>query len=182
MTKPLTYLAYATTGREAEVEAELQARGFKVWCGRKVEFVRKGKRRRAEAVISPKLPNYLFITMTADEWHRLHSRPLKYLAKTSYVLRRDDEEDFAKFRALVDMDHQEGLRVAERNNAAEMVQFKEGQALVDLRGRFGEQALRFRGIVERVHDFPVIEAETEMMGRIVSVHLDPLDVKGADTL
>ena len=96
MTEALTYLAYATTGKETEVENELQARGFKVWCGRKVEFVRKGKRRRAEAVESPKLPNYLFITMTADEWHRLHSRPLKHLAKTTYVLRRDDEEDFAE--------------------------------------------------------------------------------------
>ena len=72
--------------------------------------------------------------------------------------------------------------MAERNNAAEMVQFKKGQELVDLRGRFADQALYFRSIVERNNDFPMIEAETEMMGRIVSVHLDPLDVKGADVV
>lgn len=171
------YLAYATTGKEFEVETELKARGFDVWCGRKVDFLRRGKKRRAEAVITPKLPNYLFLSLSDKEWHDLHRKPVKYLAPTKHLLRRDDEEQLKTFRHIVDIDHQEGLKVAERNNVAEMAQFKEGQLLTDLRGRFAETALRFRRMVEAAGE-PFIEAETDMMGRVVTVRLDPLDVTG----
>jgi hypothetical protein len=171
------YLAYAASGKEFEVEETLRERGFDVWCGRKVSFVRRGKKRRAEAVISPKLPNYVFLSLTPEEWHAMHSKPIKHMARTMYVLQTRDEKQLANFQYLVDAEHQEGLRVAERNDKAEMVQFEAGQDLVDLRGRFGEQALRFKRMVERAEDFPLIEAETEMMGRVVTVRLDPLDVK-----
>lgn len=172
-----TYLAYATSNKEFEVQQALEERGFTVWCGRKVDFLRRGKKRRAEAVISPKLPNYLFLTLTDDEWHEMRSKPVKYLAPTMYLLKQHDEEQLNHFKALVDYDHAEGMKIAERNDKAEMVQFTKGQDLVDLRGRFGEQALKFRRIVERANDYPLVEVETEMMGRVVTVRLDPLDVK-----
>lgn len=177
------HLAYATTGREFEVEEALTERGFEVWCGKRVEFLRRGKKRRAEAVTTPKLPNYLFISLTGQEWHDLRSRPTKYLAPTMYTLTEQDmrgPKGFERFRELTDESYQRGLGVAERNNAAEMVQFKEGEALIDLKGRFGEQAMKFRRIVERANDFPLIEAEAEMMGRTVTVRLDPLDVRATD--
>lgn len=174
----MIYLAYATTGKEFDVTQALQERGFNVWCGRKVNFLRRGKKRRAEAVITPKLPNYVFLNLTAHEWHDLHSRPVKHLASTMYVLRRDDESQLEAFKQIVDLDYQEGMRIAERNNVSEMAQFKKGQELTDLRGRFADNALRFRRMVEAAGQFPMVEAETNMMGRVVTVRLDPLDVAG----
>lgn len=174
------YLAYAITGKEFVVADKLAELGFNVWCGRSITFVRKGKRRRPEAVEKPKLPNYLFLTLTPEEWHDLDRRNVKHLAPTFYLLRRDDERALAKFRAEVDAAYAEGQRIARNNDLAEIAQFKAGERLVDLTGVFSDAVLRFRRMVERAHEMhPRIQADMEMMGRIVTVELDPLDVKRA---
>ncbi len=173
-----THLAYAASGREFEVETALTELNFDVWCGRTVEFIRAGKERRAEAQEKPKLPNYLFLSLTVDEWHELRKSQIKHLAKTMMMLRRDDERQLDKFKAMVHAGLEEGRRIAKSNDRAKMVEFTAGQELIDLKGRFGEQALKFRKIVERAHQlYPLIQAETEMMGQTVLVELDPLDVR-----
>lgn len=175
------YLAYATSGREFEVAEKLASLGFTVWCGRAITFRRKGKRRRPEAVEHPKLPNYLFLTLTPDEWHDLHRRDVKHLASTLYMLRRDDERALATFRHEVDTAHREGHRIARNNDLAEIAEYKRGQRLVDLTGTFGETVLTFRRMIERAHEMhPRIQADMEMMGRVVTVELDPLDVRAAE--
>lgn len=175
------YLAYATSGKEFEVANKLSSLGFTVWCGRSITFARKGKRRRPEAIEKPKLPNYLFLTLTPDQWHDLHRRDVKHLASTFYQLRRDDEKALAAFRHEVDAAHAEGRRIARNNDLAEIAEYKRGQALVDLTGTFGEAVLRFRRMVERAHELhPKIEAEMDFMGRSVRVELDPLDVRAAE--
>jgi DNA-binding PucR family transcriptional regulator len=179
------YLAYATSGREFEAADRLTALGFTVWCGRRIDFIRKGKRRRPEAVEKPKLPNYLFLTLTPDEWHRLQylkdEGQVKHIAGTMYQLRRDDKEALTEFRAGVDDAHAEGQRIAKNNDIAEMAQYRTGQALVDLTGTFADVCLTFRRMVERAHEMhPKIEAEMELMGRMTRVYLDPISVKAAE--
>lgn len=176
-----TYLAYATTGKEFEVADKLASLGFTVWCGREITFLRKGKRRRPEAVEKPKLPNYLFLDLTPEEWHDLHRRDVKHLASTLYQLRRDDIKALATFRHEVDQAHAEGQRIARNNDLAEIAEYKRGQALVDLTGTFGDAVIRFRRMVERAHELhPRIQADIDMFGRTVSIELDPLDVRAAE--
>jgi hypothetical protein len=180
-----TYLAYATSGKEFEVADKLASLGFTVWCGRRIDFVRKGKRRRPEAVEKPKLPNYLFLTLTPDEWHRLqrlkNEGQIKHIAGTMYQLRRDDEDALTEFRAGVDGAHAEGQRIAKNNDIAEMAQYRAGQRLVDLTGTFADVCLTFRRMVERAHEaFPKVEADMEMFGRMTRVYLDPISVRAVE--
>ncbi len=173
----MIYLAYATTGKEFEVEQSLEDLGIDVWCGRKIEFLRRGKKRYAEPVESPYLPNYLFLSLSEDEWHQVMGSQVKHLAKTTYQLSGRDERHFDKFKNAVWDESLEAQAIIKRNDTAAMNQFKAGQKIKDLQGRFGEQLLKFRRIVEAAHElFPMIEAETEMMGQTVTVRLDPLDV------
>lgn len=182
-----TYLAYATTGKEFEVADRLKELGFDLWCGREITFVRKGKRRRPEAVERPKLPNYLWLTLEPEDWHDLHRRQVKHFAPTMYQLSARDlrgSKDWIglnAFRVAVDAAYAEGQRIARNNDIAEMAQFERGQKLIDLTGTFGETVLRFRRMIERAHELhPKIEAEMEMMGRTVRVELDPLDMKAVE--
>lgn len=194
-----TYLAYATSGKEFEVADKLASLGFTVWCGRRIDFIRKGKRRRPEAVEKPKLPNYLFLTLTPDEWHDLRRREVKHLAQTMYQLTARDIAGrppvknkegvlidpgwigLAAFKEQVDAAHAEGQRIAKNNDIAEMAQYRAGQRLVDLTGTFADVCLTFRRMVERAHEtYPKVEADMEMFGRMTRVYLDPISVKAAE--
>lgn len=171
------YLCYATAGRELDVAKELEAEGASTWVGRKVDFIRRGKKRRPEPVETPYLPNYIFADMDDDCWHRVMTAQIKYLAKTTYMLNSLDLRGYASFVAAVDGEYNLAQEIIRRNDTAAMQEFKAGDALKDSKGRFGENLLRYRGMVETAHMlYPLIEAETEMMGQTVVVRLDPLDV------
>jgi len=175
------YLAYATTGKEFAVTEKLEELGFSVWCGRCIEFKRRGKKRRPEPMETPKLPNYLFLSLSDADWHRLRQSEVKHLAQTLYPLSRGDTRALANFKLAVEGAYEEGQRIARNNDIAQIAEYKRGQALIDLSGKLGEVTLRFRKMVERAHELhPKIEAEMEMMGRWVKVELDPLDTKAAE--
>ena len=173
------YLAYATTGKEFEVADKLAADGFDVWLARKIDFIRRGKRRRPDPVERPRLPNYLFLSLTDAEWHRLHQNVPKYLAGTMYALRRDDERELDRFRGASDTEYAKAQKAAQNQEA--IAEYVRGQRIVDVTGTFGDACLTFRRMVERAQDLhPRIEAEMEMLGRVVKVELDPLDVRAAE--
>lgn len=171
------YLCYAAAGREFDVAEELAGHGARPWAGRKIEFIRRGKKRRPEARETPYLPNYIFADMDDDCWHRVMKANIRYLAKTTYILGGMDLRAYEAFVTAVDGEWHEAQEIIRRNDTAAMQEFKAGDALKDSKGRFGENLLRYRGMVETAHMlYPLIEAETEMMGQTVVVRLDPLDV------
>lgn len=54
---------------EFVVEAELRAATPTVWCGRKIDFLRRGKRSNYEAIESPFLAGYIFAAFPAVYFH-----------------------------------------------------------------------------------------------------------------
>ena len=174
----MKYLGYCTSGREFEVEKHLQDDGFDVWCGRAVIFAKKGKRRPwvEDWQIVPAIPNYLFLNMEADDWHRLHSRPRKYLARTMRILRRDDERDLPAFKRACESRFEEGMRIVRRKDRTAMCQFIAGQKVEATtegwEGRFGT----FRRLVEESGAL-MAEVEMEMFGGYAPVRFPLVDVK-----
>lgn len=175
----LTYLAYARTGKEFEVEQELREMGIDLWCGRKIEFRRSGKRRFFDPKEEPALPNYLFLSLTAGEWHEVNNSGIKYLAKTMHTLSRRDEKGLKAFRVEVGDLYQRARRIVDSNDRAAMCRFNPGDK-ISLRAEsvFSGQVLSFRRMVQRASDMhPMVEAEMESLGRLTKVLVDPLDVK-----
>lgn len=173
-----TFLLYAHTGREFEVTDELQTIGADVWCGRKVTFRRKGKKRFAETIEEPKFPNYIFARMDFDTYYQ--TRNIKYLASTFHLLHRYDENELERCKTIVQRDYEEGMRIAENGDAAARAQYTKGQELIGLSGPLSERAMTFRRMVERQHDpHPMVEVDVEMFGQKVRAYVDPLDVKEA---
>jgi transcription antitermination factor NusG len=84
------YLAYATSGKEFEVADKLASLGFTVWCGRRIDCVRKGNSRWPQPVERPFFPNYLIIDMQPEHWLDLwllrEDGRLKHLAPTMHQL------------------------------------------------------------------------------------------------
>jgi hypothetical protein len=178
-----TWLAYIQTGREFEVAAELEARGFPVWVARKITLERRGKRRRPDVIESPYLPNYAFLDLDDAAFHRLMhtNRPVKYLARTMTALRRDDEAALMAFRADIDRAYANAQKHVQNASRADLAEYRRGQAIRQISGPFADTLLRFRRLVEGAADLhPMIEAEMDLMGRAVRVKVDPLDVKAAE--
>lgn len=175
------YLAYITTGKEFEVRDKLTERGIACWIARKVDLVRRGKRRRPDVVVSPYWNNYAFVTLADEDWHDLRDRPVKHLAPTMHPLRRDDLKEFAALRSSNDEAYTHAMRTIESATKAELAEYRRGQAIKPISGSFADTLLRFRRIVESAHDLhPMIEAEMDLMGRVVRVKVDPLDVRAAE--
>ena len=171
-----TYLGYARTGREFQVTEDLNAIGLQTWCGRKLEFIRRGKKRRPEPVESPYLQNYIFAELPAERF--LEVRGIKGLAKTLTPLCAPDMLSLARFQSEVEAEYQKAKAIARNQDA--ICEYKAGQALTVISGNLQDTMLRFREMVERAHDMhPKIRADMELFGQTVSVEIDPLDVKSA---
>jgi transcriptional antiterminator NusG len=170
MTSP-TYLIYAHTGREFDVARDLACIGIDAWCGRRIEWKRVGKDRRPRATELPVLPNYIFATMDAEQFHQ--ARQVKHLAPTMAMLSRASVRGYESFRKVVETQY----RLADqKRRCSEVVvePFMAGQVLDIIGGPFADLCGKFRRVVQAAHDVhPKIEMD---MGGI-TVQVDPLDVR-----
>ena len=158
------------------VQTALTDMGLDCWCGRKIEFKRTGKDRRAAAHESPYLRNYIFADIPPERFAQAVT--VNLLANTLYALSRRDTEALVTFRRAVEAEYDVDDR--RRANGAIQSEFESGQALVAVDGQFKDQLLTFRRLVERSFDaYPKIKADMEMMGQTVTVTVDPLDVRKA---
>lgn len=168
-----TYLCYARSGKEFDVSDEIRALGGDVWCGRRIEWVRTGKNRRPEPREVPALPNYLFATLTPDQYHA--ARNVKFLAHTMAQLSPGAIDGFRRFARVVDARHSADSKVA-ANATAPTAQFDPGEALQIIGGPFSEMTGTFRRIVEHAHDR---HPRVEVMVNGIPVAVDPLSVRRA---
>jgi len=161
------------------VTRKLQARGFDVWCGRKMEFIRAGKKRRAEPKVRPYLRNYIFVDVPPGRIFDVVS--VQGIAPTHHYLTPHIVAELFRFREMVDTEYHEAERISLNREAVAVTGYEPGQALRYMSPGFEDALLRFRRIVEGASDlFPKIEAEMAAMGRTVRVKLDPLDVRAAE--
>lgn len=164
-----TYLAYAKSGREFEVEDALRELDIPTWCGRVIDSKRTGKRRKAEYTETPKLPNYLFIDLTPHTFY--DAIAVKHLYPFLYALSEWDKRSLAAFRrqveddyAVMDRQRQRGEKIIAEYAPGERVWHKV----------FDDMVMRFRRVVETE---PIqYEVEAELMGRAVRMKADPLDL------
>lgn len=158
------------------MQRELEALGVTVYCPRRVDAVRLGKKRYADAVVSPFLPNYLFLDMTADLFTTAIG--VKHVAPTLHVI---PHSEIARVLDFVDSIERDFDKREARIKAGEQVeQYTEGQLLDVFTGPFKDSVATFQRIVYNGDDFPTLRAGIEMMGREVTVDLDVLHVKAAE--
>lgn len=184
------WIGYAKAGREADVAEATRALGASVRFARKIDAIRRGNQRWAEAVEAPILPNFLFIDVDDATWHRL--REVKFLAHTltrvpSGELRRTpklkDGTPLPPVGILPFLDAADAA-LAERQAQIEAGQrvseYQAGDVLTILGGPMNGLLARFRKIVETAHDpFPRIKAEVDVMGRAVTIEVDPINARRA---
>ena len=170
----MIYAGYATTGREFTVEQAIQDLGIDAWVARKMEFKRVGKHRRPESVVTPYLPNYIFIELSPDGFHEVQG--VKHLAKTMLPIPRLSQRYLDTFKARVQAEYD---AQADRAASGERLeQFTYGDTLKVIAGPFMDQLVKFKGTVERARDMhPMLTGEIEIMGQITGVEIDPLHVR-----
>ena len=168
------YMLYARGGHEFWVAEEIKARDIEVICEPRCVFKRVGKDRRATPHDQPYLPNYLFAAIPAERY--LDVMQTKWLAKTTTPMGEGDMRQVRGFQAIAKEEYADAQRIID--SRAAVCEYSPGQAMRFLDGRFSDKMLTFRAIVEHAHDtHPRVVMETEMMGRMVRVEADPLDVK-----
>lgn len=180
------YLGYVHGGKtrvgtervhnEFIVEQELQAIGVDAWVGRALVAERRGKERRPRFYEQPYLPNYIFMQIPNSLYFK--AKGVKGLADTFTGICAAEIASLERFKGFVqaEWDGQDRLR---RNGQIKTV-YKPGQALKHVSPMFEDRLLTFRSIVERAGDLhPKVRADVEMMGRMVTIEVDPLDLKVA---
>lgn len=172
-----TYLCYARTGKEMEVAEAMTEAGADVYVAKRMRFVRKGKQRRPEPEVQPYLPNYIFAEIPVERY--IDVLATKYLAGTTYALSGPDIAALNRFRTAVDAEFSE--KDKQRRNMEAISEYNPGDALHFIDGRFSDSVVRFRDMVERSHDMhPKVRATVDMMGRSVTIEIDPLAVRAAE--
>ena len=173
----ITYLAYAKAKKEFEVEQDLRDLGLAVWVARKIEFVRRGKRQVFEAKEAPYLPNYIFIECPDSAFKDVRAH--KHIIGKPEPLSGLDMRSLGIFREHVEVEYQDAQRV--EGNQVAMKAFKAGQAMRFVDQRFEDNLLRFKEMVETAeHSYPRVRMEMEMMGQVVEIDADPIDVRGVE--
>lgn len=161
------------THKQFWVQDELAELGIDAWCGRKIDFVRKGKKRFAEAIESPALPNYIFMTMTPGQF--LKAKDIKFLASTFLLVPRKEVGQVLTYQAGVERAYSAAQRV-DANSQAAVAEYKRGQSLRVISGPFADMLVRFERMVKSP-DVDWQRVEVEMDGVGGKFQLDPLDVR-----
>lgn len=168
------YMLYARGGREFEVAEAMQDIGIDPICETRCVFKRVGKDRRATPHDEPYLPNYIFAQVPEDTY--LAVMQIKNISTTTTPMSKRDLQTVLRYQEACQAEYEEAQRII-RNKGA-VCEYNPGQAMRFLDGRFSDKMLTFRSIVERAHDMhPKVVMDMEMMGRVVRVEADPLDVK-----
>ena len=171
------WIAYAKTGREFDVQEACEALEITAIVPRRVDLIRQGKRRRPDAVVTPYLPNYVFIRASDDERHWL--KDVREICDFMGVLPQEEravqafidrvESDFANRMAQIEA----GERVSE---------YAPGDLFTIMAGPFAGRTAMFKRMVEAASTpFPKIEAvlDLELMGRPVVATIDPINARRA---
>lgn len=168
------WIAYARTGKEFDAQEEAEALGLETYLPRRVDMIRRGTDRRAKPVISPYLPNYMFVRMDADGWHWLKCS--KHVCDIMGIIPQQERAVMA-FIAKVDADYT--ARMAQIEAGERVDEYRDGDVLEIIKGPLAGQFARFRRIVEGKGIFPEIEAEAELFGQSVRVTVDPIAARRA---
>lgn len=169
-----TYLLYAKAGHEFDVASDLSEIGAKPWVARILVGQSRGKRRTPRWTEQTWLSNYLWATMTPEQYYA--ARDIKFLARTMLAMRPGDMRELSKFRAEVEAEY--AKQDAARQSGKCAAEFTEGQRLRIFQGHMADSVVTFRRLIERPHAlYPTLEVETEMMGRAVRTEVDPLNVR-----
>ena len=157
------------------VQRELAALGIEAWVGRKVDFIRRGKNRFAEAIESPVLPNYVFVEMTPQQF--IKAQGVKYLAPTFQMVPRQEVERVKQFQRLVEASYEAAQRV-DANSRASVAEYKRGASLRVVSGPFRDMLATFERMVNSPDAaWDRVEATIDGIGG--KVRFDPLDVREA---
>lgn len=165
------------------VAAQLQAAGIEAMAPRRIDFVRRGKKRNAEPVISAWLPGYVFANIPAHRFAEVITTT-KGMSRSVMAIHPSEMEGTKErpgvrdFCQMADAKLAEAERIISRQDRFEMAQFNQGDLIEIIGGPFFERAAQFVRMVRAAgDDFDMIEAEVEMFGSKVRARLDPLDVR-----
>lgn len=168
-----TWLIYARSGAEFDVERDLRAIGADAWCGRVLEGKpdpRRGGRKRLMLWDErPALPNYVFATLTGDQYH--DAKAMRDVIGFVSVVIPQAERYVHAYRARVEEAHTAAKRARERGEQAPP-QFRPGEALEAVGGPLIGLMARYRQVIEGPDGFEV-ECDTDV-GR---VKFNPADVR-----
>ncbi len=168
-------LLLAYSRNEFAALEECETLGLECYVPRRVDLIRQGKRRRPDPVISAAWPRYLFVEVAPEEWHWLKDsknvRSLMWVGdREAQIIRKQAN---AIERAFL-------KRMAQIEAGERVLEYEPGDLMQIVSGEFAGHLATFTRMAEKAGDmFPRIKAEMEMMGRVVPMDLDPLDVKKA---
>lgn len=172
------WIGYARSGHEFDVEADIRALGIIANVPKDLVAKRRGKQRHPEPCDQVVMTNYVFVRCTDDDWYRLLD--VKHLARRKMLVPVGQEN---RVQWFIENWQGEYERAAARVAAGERLsQYRPGDRLDILGGPFRDQLALFSEVVEADEGIPRIKAEVEMMGRMVPVDLDVLDVRKAQAL
>jgi len=177
-------IAYARANREFDVRDDLRAEGYAATVPRKVITTSRGKDRKAKLEDVPLLPNYIFLDMTVDQYHRLISTggQYKYLASTFQIIPKRLEANMTRWAAGIEREAQREVERYKRGE--ELSLYQNGEHLHVIHGPFAEwlqdQHVTFVSMVQEAHDtFPRAKVAVDLFGRVVEMNVDPLHIKRA---
>lgn len=181
MTDKSDLLGYAITGKEFVAMDDLDRFGIEHWRGTRIEFERRGKQRTAEAHEYPALHNYIWLRPTSRQMQFLSQ--VRFLGGTFHWLSRASVRQLQDLRQRIDDRYETAKRIdGNRKAIADYAAFRPGDLLEVRDGPLAGEMARFAALIQRSHDlFPTIKAEMEIMGRCVTMVLDPLAVRRAKT-
>lgn len=170
------------------VQEALRRQGIEAWCGTRVEFKRRGKRREWTRYDVPALPNYLVIEMDPEQM--FIATQIEHLAPTFAAVGRDAlhgvpaSKDgrrparigLLQFKAAVEADFEAAQRV-DANSRASVTEYKRGQSLRVVRGPFADMLVTFDKMVKAPgSQWQTLSVELESG---IKAQFDPLDLRSA---
>lgn len=181
-------LAYAPAGTEFAVEAALNDLGAFAVVPRKVDIEMVGVRRPVPTPVDrPVWPNYIFGDVTPEQWHQ--ARADRIIFGTVAWIGKGEWRRIMAFAEQVEQDYQFAMAAfeagerrtkAQREAAAMLASYREGEAMKLLGEPLGARLGIFRRIVER--DGPKIEVELQgvtILGKPVVIDVDPIMARRA---
>lgn len=180
-----TYAINCTRGKEFTVEGELQDMGLHPWVPRMLASKYIKEQRRVKWYDRPYVSKLIFCVIPAIYWPDVVK--LKHvIGKPKELSWRDMNGDKAlgavgliDFQRAVAAEYSDMER--KRANSEYECQFEPGQAVEMLLNQFTELPAVFKEAVKQAHDeYAKLRCDVEMMGRTVSVEVDPDQVKAVD--
>lgn len=169
------YLLYAKAKHEFEAADAVREITGEAHCARKMVERFKGKSRTAVYDDAPMLPNFIFAKIPVERY--LDVMAIRELASAAMPI-CETEMRLYVLPWLNRVSFEYACMERRRDSGRAAQAYTSGQLLSFSSTRFTERTATFRRMVMEAHDlYPMIEADMDMMGRIVRVKVDPLEVK-----